>query len=96
MLHRRFVDHLVHGNDTEGFCAQCVDVLTLLKNDPESTLESALNACKETNYFTPRICDAEYEMYSSEYEYSTKYLYITELKFAIQQNIITNHGNKIN
>lgn len=64
LVRRRFVDHLIHGNDTEGFCEQCEDVLTILKEDPEGTLESALNACKETNYFTSRICDAEYRIYA--------------------------------
>ncbi|XP_022704639.1 sphingomyelin phosphodiesterase-like isoform X2 [Varroa jacobsoni] len=61
---KRFVDYMIHGNDTEGFCEQCEPVLEMLKNDPKGTLESAVDACKETRYYTPRICDEEYRMYS--------------------------------
>lgn len=57
---------MIHGNDTEGFCEQCEPVLEMLKNDPKGTLESAVDACKETRYYTPRICDEEYRMYSGK------------------------------
>lgn len=54
---------MIHGKDVEGFCLQCPDVLKLLKENPEQTLKDALRACKETGFFTPRICEEEYRIY---------------------------------
>lgn len=57
---------MIRGTDVEGFCEQCESVLQLLKADPPGTLESALNACKQTNYYTSRVCDEEHRMYAGK------------------------------